>query len=917
MNVTLASWRSGTTLRGVLAALLAALCSVCGVVSAVERDFDGDLRADILWRHMGAGGTGENYFHPLNGTTILAGEGYLRTVSDMSWEMVGFGDFDGDGRSDVLWRNQVTGENYIYFMNGKAIIAEGFIRTVADLNWKVVGVGDFDGDLRADILWRNSSNGENYIYAMNGTTIASEGSIRTVADQNWQVAGVGNFDGNSTADVLWRNRATGDNYIYFLNGKTIAAEGYVRTVADLNWKVAGVGDFDGDGRSDILWRNGSSGENYVYPMQGLTIKPSEGYIRTVADQNWQVAAVSNFDGNAAPATADILWRNLSTGENYLYPMNGTAVLPGEGYLRTVPDRDWKVQPAGACPTVTNGAIALSAVPSRTSGVAPLYVFFDTAGTTATATTRPFHELEYHWNFGDEGNGLWTATPEMQNLRRNVATGPVAAHVYEKPGTYTACVTVFDGANTVSRSIQITVTDADTVFAANTLCVGNSLPVAGSGGCPAGAAVLQSSNFTAAINNNIASRKRILFRRGDTFTSSASANIRVNGPGLIGAFGTGAAPRVNVTGNNRAFELSSGSTPGIKDWRIMDLEINGNSGAATNGVYAEGGIDQVTLLRLNIHHVHFGVQLSPFVLDYYGGQHRLWDQVAVVDSSIQTIVGGGGGYGLYVGAQRFALMGNVLKDSTQAEHILRTPNIVKAVISHNDMANSAPTKHVVKLQAAVFNVSPTGFSEQIVMSDNKFTGGAGVDWTVAIGPENAQSDEKVKHVIVERNWFAPHSAQDQALTVWAQDVTVRNNLFNLTGTAGRVGIVVERRGVEPPPASVHAYNNTFYSNSAGGFFPIRFATGAGMIAKNNLGYAPLSTSRDMISGSAIIENNTTNAGILVSPGFLSPTPAVPADFLLGVASSDIDAGAAVPVFSDLLRRKRPMSRAVDRGAHERP
>jgi len=30
-------------------------------------------------------------------------------------------------------------------------------------------VGDFNGDGRADILWRNSSTGENYVWLMNGT----------------------------------------------------------------------------------------------------------------------------------------------------------------------------------------------------------------------------------------------------------------------------------------------------------------------------------------------------------------------------------------------------------------------------------------------------------------------------------------------------------------------------------------------------------------------------------------------------------------------------------------------------------------------------------------------------------------------------------------------------------------------------
>jgi hypothetical protein len=48
-----------------------------------------------------------------------------------------------------------------------------------------------------------------------------------------------------------------------------------------------MGDFDGDGKADIFWRNGSSGENYLYPMDGTTIKPTEGYLRTVGDQNWK------------------------------------------------------------------------------------------------------------------------------------------------------------------------------------------------------------------------------------------------------------------------------------------------------------------------------------------------------------------------------------------------------------------------------------------------------------------------------------------------------------------------------------------------------------------------------------------------------------------------------------------------------
>ena len=74
----------------------------------------------------------------------------------------GFSDFDGDGRSDILWRNDSTGANAIWRSANSA--TPQTMTAVTNLAWKVVGVGDFDGDGRSDILWRNDSSGPNAIW---------------------------------------------------------------------------------------------------------------------------------------------------------------------------------------------------------------------------------------------------------------------------------------------------------------------------------------------------------------------------------------------------------------------------------------------------------------------------------------------------------------------------------------------------------------------------------------------------------------------------------------------------------------------------------------------------------------------------------------------------------------------------------
>ncbi len=245
--------------------------------------------ARILWRNQA---TGQNYLWLMDGSTRRDGA-WVLTIADQNWKIGGAADFNADGRTDILWRNSATGDNYVWFMDGEKRINGAWILKVADLNWKIAGVADFSGDGKADILWRHSSTGENYIWFMNGTARVGGAWVQSLPDLNWKVVGVGDFNADNLPDLVWRNSSTGEDYVWFMNGPNRTGGAWLLKVPDLNWKIGGVADFNCDGKPDILWRNSATGENYVWLMNG-TVRGSGEWIMKIEDLNWQIAGAWLF-----------------------------------------------------------------------------------------------------------------------------------------------------------------------------------------------------------------------------------------------------------------------------------------------------------------------------------------------------------------------------------------------------------------------------------------------------------------------------------------------------------------------------------------------------------------------------------------------------------------------------------------------
>ena len=193
-------------------------------------------------------------------------EGATGTASDIAkvtadWHILGTADFNGDTRADILWRG-TDGTMSQWQMDGGTYTGGGSF-AVVDAAWQVAATGDLNGDGSADILWRNV-DGTLAAWLMDGTTYLGGDTVAQV-DTAWQVAGIADFDRDGHGDILWQND-DGDVSIWLMDGTTDLGGGTVASPGAA-WKIAGTGDFDGNGKADLLWRQ-DDGTVAVWTMDG-------------------------------------------------------------------------------------------------------------------------------------------------------------------------------------------------------------------------------------------------------------------------------------------------------------------------------------------------------------------------------------------------------------------------------------------------------------------------------------------------------------------------------------------------------------------------------------------------------------------------------------------------------------------------
>ena len=303
------------------------------VIDTVRNDFNGDGRSDILWRHDS--GVVMQWLGQADGS--FAWDEAISYALPADWSMVGIGDFNGDGRFDVVWRHD--GGNIIEWL-GQADGTLAYNAAVAGnlgLNWQVSGVADFNGDGRDDMLWRDETGvTATWLAEADGGFVTSAASYAMPTD--WTLAAAADFTGDGRADILWRHDSgVVIQWVGQLDG-SFAWDENISYALPTDWTLSGAGDFNGDGRTDLVWRHDTGnviewlgqadGSFLNNPAANSSLPPS-----------WRFDGIGDFNGDNRD---DLVWRNDDGAMTIWTGQADGSFLPSAAtYQMPI---DWTIQP---------------------------------------------------------------------------------------------------------------------------------------------------------------------------------------------------------------------------------------------------------------------------------------------------------------------------------------------------------------------------------------------------------------------------------------------------------------------------------------------------------------------------------------------------------------------------------------------
>lgn len=290
------------------------------VIDQVRTDVNGDGRSDMLWRYSSSTGWAFGYW-------LFDGPKVTQTWSiptSSMYHVAATGDFNGDGYLDIAWTS-ARHDIKIWFGNGNSFSGSNYVASYSP-GWDVVGAGDIDGDGKTDLLFRykSGSHGRFGYWIMNGSKRVRTWSTGT--STVYRVGATGDFNGDGKLDIAWTSNK-GDVKLWLGNGQTFSSSKYVASYG-AGWMMAGAGDIDGDGKSDLLfvYKSGSTARFGYWIQDGASRQRTWS---TSFDADYHIASAGDFNGDGL---LDVTWTS-SARDIRLWTGDGTK-FSGNTFVRS-------------------------------------------------------------------------------------------------------------------------------------------------------------------------------------------------------------------------------------------------------------------------------------------------------------------------------------------------------------------------------------------------------------------------------------------------------------------------------------------------------------------------------------------------------------------------------------------------------
>jgi hypothetical protein len=280
---------------------------------------------------FGDGSSDQLILRTATASSAVSSTGGLLTMYDLSatstltqigqvgadWSVAGSGDFNADGRSDILMQHDAAGlrDLYSFTMGTSQVTAITKLGTVG-LDWQVDGTGDFNGDGFKDILLERFNNGakELDILGVKNGAVTSVTVAGILTPASYQVDGIGDLNKDGKDDILVHyDDATGRHFVGLNEGNyTTQSISSVATIGT-EWQAVGLGDFNGDGYADILIQHDTA---MARDLGILVNQGGSGWVfkdlGPIVGKNVQIDGIGDFNHDG---TADISAHYDSSGSS--------------------------------------------------------------------------------------------------------------------------------------------------------------------------------------------------------------------------------------------------------------------------------------------------------------------------------------------------------------------------------------------------------------------------------------------------------------------------------------------------------------------------------------------------------------------------------------------------------------------------